>query len=562
MAKKTSPKQLRRAQAPPSAAQRAFRWLADGKTIPALTWANSIKPDSLDIDELWAAGTILAQCGEILSAIDRFETIRERQPRRIEVQHMLACCHASLGDVERALGSADLTQLGAEEFCYLANAFSTGNRPAEVQLVLEQARALFPESAEIGFRLADVYALQDNRQAAIEILHARAVGADAPTAIRVRAWYNLAVMLEAENKIGHSTLKESTLTAEKAYLAAIDLDPNYPKSYINLSVYLINERRTAEAVELLAAAHKRLPENDKLNYLLAFASRLVDDFDRAISLLSAIVSRSLESEAWELLGRCYSETERHEEAIRHYQRWLSVDPKNQIATHLLAAATGESIPTRASAGYVASAFDQFAETFEATVVSKLEYQGPQIIRKLLLEQFGEPGNDGATRFTRVLDAGCGTGLMGEVLRAYAEELIGLDLSAGMLKQAADKNIYDRLLCEDLEVHLGQSQDQYGLIVAADTFNYFGDLSQLLPLCLSALMQDGWLVFTLEEGPLDKDQYFLQPHGRYVHSPAYLIEQLGECGLSGGTMLRVVLRKEANRAVYALLIAFQRPPRED
>jgi predicted TPR repeat methyltransferase len=43
-----------------------------------------------------------------------------------------------------------------------------------------------------------------------------------------------------------------------------------------------------------------------------------------------------------------------------------------------------------------------------------------------------------------LDAGCGTGLCGPLLRPYASELTGVDLSAGMLDRARPRQVYDHL----------------------------------------------------------------------------------------------------------------------
>jgi len=44
---------------------------------------------------------------------------------------------------------------------------------------------------------------------------------------------------------------------------------------------------------------------------------------------------------------------------------------------------------------------------------------------------------GSFQNKHVLDAGCGTGLCGPILRPYAAGLVGVDLSEGMLKVAAE-----------------------------------------------------------------------------------------------------------------------------
>jgi len=127
-----------------------------------------------------------------------------------------------------------------------------------------------------------------------------------------------------------------------------------------------------------------------------------------------------------------------------------------------------------------------------------------------------------------------------------------------LAQAETRGIYDELLQVDLVEHLKSAPGKYGLIAAADTFNYFGDLSELLPACFSALTDGGWLVFTLEVGETYGDSWELETHGRYTHPPGYLMEQLGKCGIEEGEMLNAPLRKENGFDVMGLLVAVENP----
>ena len=53
----------------------------------------------------------------------------------------------------------------------------------------------------------------------------------------------------------------------------------------------------------------------------------------------------------------------------------------------------------------------------------------------------------------VLDAGCGTGLCGPLVAPYARRLSGVDLSAGMLARAKEKNVYDALVQGELTEYL-------------------------------------------------------------------------------------------------------------
>ena len=78
----------------------------------------------------------------------------------------------------------------------------------------------------------------------------------------------------------------------------------------------------------------------------------------------------------------------------------------------------------------------------------------------------------------VLDAGCGTGLCGPLVAPYARRLTGVDLSAGMLAQAKEKNVYDALMKGELTEYLRDSREAFDLIVSADTLVYFGGLEDV------------------------------------------------------------------------------------
>ena len=92
--------------------------------------------------------------------------------------------------------------------------------------------------------------------------------------------------------------------------------------------------------------------------------------------------------------------------------------------------------------FVELLFDQYAPRFERSLVDKLAYRGPALILERLQA-------NGFTRAQRALDLGCGTGLMGEVLRPLCTRLEGIDLSGEMLRQARAKGIYDRLEKADI-----------------------------------------------------------------------------------------------------------------
>ena len=105
---------------------------------------------------------------------------------------------------------------------------------------------------------------------------------------------------------------------------------------------------------------------------------------------------------------------------------------------MLAASTGRDVPLRASNAFVEKTFDTFAASFEAKLQS-LAYRAPDIVAATLADT-----GLAANGRLEILDIGCGTGLCGPLLRPYASRLIGVDLSAGMLAHAEEKNVYTDL----------------------------------------------------------------------------------------------------------------------
>ena len=73
---------------------------------------------------------------------------------------------------------------------------------------------------------------------------------------------------------------------------------------------------------------------------------------------------------------------------------------------------------------------------------------------------------------RILDVGCGTGLVGERLATLGFSSIdGLDFSPQMLAAAAEKDIYHELLESDLEGTLGIADAIYDAGISCGTFTH-------------------------------------------------------------------------------------------
>ncbi len=86
---------------------------------------------------------------------------------------------------------------------------------------------------------------------------------------------------------------------------------------------------------------------------------------------------------------------------------------------------------------LAGRYDQWAEGYDADLKRDFEYRAPEVTAEFFARC--------VPREARILDAGAGTGMVGEVLTklGYAN-LVAMDLSQGMLEVARQKNVYQEL----------------------------------------------------------------------------------------------------------------------
>lgn len=204
-------------------------------------------------------------------------------------------------------------------------------------------------------------------------------------------------------------------------------------------------------------------------------------------------------------------------------------------------------PPRSPASHVRRTFDAAAESFDERLVGCLEYQAPQLVRDAFAECLSS--HVGALE---VLDAGCGTGLCGPLLRPWAARLTGVDLSPAMLRQAMRREIYDELVEADLPDWLTQRPEAFDLIAASDVFTYFGDLAPLLAAIAAALRPAGLAAFTVDAS--DLLDVHLRAVQRFAHRAKYVAATVRQVGLEVVLERECQLRVEHGQPVDGVLFA--------
>jgi predicted TPR repeat methyltransferase len=163
----------------------------------------------------------------------------------------------------------------------------------------------------------------------------------------------------------------------------------------------------------------------------------------------------------------------------------------------------------------------------------------------------------------VLDAGCGTGWCGPLLRATAGHLVGVDLSPGMLALARQRGVYDELHEAELTGFLGERPAAFDIIVLADVLCYFGKLEPAIRAARDALLSGGLLCFSVEAlaEAAAGDCFQLGQHGRFTHARPYLERIMIDAGFGPPGIDSVVLRQELGKPVRGYLVTGRASPDE-
>ena len=301
---------------------------------------------------------------------------------------------------------------------------------------------------------------------------------------------------------------------------------------------LQREPGCVEALELLGKALLALGETRQ-------AARL---------MCQAYVRQPAHQQTARMRGIAYYVLDDLQSARAVYREWLEAEPGNATATHLLAAVSGEAVPDRASDAYLRETFDAFAPHFDQNLHS-LSYCVPRDMVQLL-RQYHAPDASWT-----VLDAGCGTGLLGRALQPWAHQLHGVDISEKMVERARATGSYSALTVCELGDYLERSGACFDLIAFADTLIYFGDLNAIVQRAAQRLKPGAWLLFNTElldaDAQPESAAVRLRASGRYQHSPAHVAQCLRRANLELLACLSTDVRMELGQRVPGQLALARR-----
>jgi len=357
------------------------------------------------------------------------------------------------------------------------------------------------------------------------------------------------------NNLGNVLVERGRLEdAWRALTASIELEPEDPDVLSNLGTLHKALGRTDEAEASFRRSLAADPRHvGALSNLGALQSRLGRHQEAVECFLRAIELDPDDAETRHRLGFVYYTMGQIDAAAAVFKHWLRQEPGNPIAQHMAAACSGELIPPRAADAYVEQVFDGFAKSFDAKL-EQLSYRAPELCVAALARM-----GIVADQSRAIVDAGCGTGLCGPLLRPYARQLTGVDLSARMLEEAQRRACYDRLYKVELTAFLLDQPGQWDVIVSADTLCYFGVLDTVMQAAAQALRPGGMLAFSVEASTAADAPagYRIHPHGRYSHARDYVNRMVRSAQLTDVTIEPAVLRYENQQPVHGFVVSARR-----
>jgi len=329
--------------------------------------------------------------------------------------------------------------------------------------------------------------------------------------------------------------------AVQVFDKVIRLEPDYAQAYSNRGNALTGLGQLEEAVdscnkaiELQPLAEAYYNRGNALTELEQLEAA-VDSYDQAIRLKPDL------AQAYYNRGNALNDLGKLVEAVACFNKVLEIgsDDIHDRARLQLARLGEGKMPDRTPESYMKSFYHSKAKVWG--LATKGHYHGHQLVREAIDYVIEKEER------LNILDLGCGTGSLADFLHSYASRLDGVDISPDMLERAAEREVYNNLVEEDLVQYLEETSNSYGLMVAAAVLIHFADLETVFSLVWDRLDEHGRFVFSLFKAA--EEEVELNSFDMFAHSDQYIQQLVDRVGF------RLCYQKEGiheSRGIHAVV----------
>lgn len=532
--------------------------------------------NKLSGDELANCHELIAiaygQLGQFSESLTHFQAGLKLTPHSLSLQSNLATCYKRLGQTKRAIKQYQDILKHHPAQCVTLNNLATiyikEQAYDQAAMLLLKALSLQPNYADAYFNLSLCnLPLYQKRYCALLIKAVSLNHHRAPQALalyyeqnneldKAKQYYQKSLSIIKDHALSHHGLARVLLALgedEKAiehFISAQKIDPTIPHLMENIATYYHVKGMHVNAIEYWSKAPRTAENTLDIQYNIGVSYHYANRHQEALEYFMSILDKDPNHRNAHMNIAAIALQNNHpKQAISHYEQALKQDPDNpEIGFILSALKQNTASIDEAPSAYVANLFDQYARHYNTHLMDMLRYQLPDKITSIIHEQF-KPLNN-----LRILDLGCGTGLLAKSLKPFANHLVGVDLSDNMLLQAKALNLYDELHQQDI-LNFLDTETHYDLMIAAELFPYIGDPKALLTKIANRLSKKGICVLSIEYSD-NKQLYTLTENARFKHCPNAIQSILTKLGFQVISQEKTTLRQHQNKPVIGVLFTIQ------
>jgi predicted TPR repeat methyltransferase len=515
----------------------------------------------------------LHRTGNLEAAKQGYLSLLRKNPRHIEALHSVGVISAQQKDFSKAI---DYLQLAIRYQpteptiqLHLANVFKLQGAYTEAETLLEKTVSTHPSYVPALNNLGTVYYAKGNLEKAI-MLYQEAITKEPNYA---DAYYNLGLALSKKNESEEAIRVLSILLEHVpdhfaarfhvgcAYMQQESFDqaiiefhtietshPHHFETQTNLATCYLKKGLIDTAKLHYLKALELNPDDTQILFNIAYLNMQQGNLDTAIQYYQRTISIHPDLfEAHNNLAVAFLAKPHLGFALQHFKQALRIRPDNQSIPYTIQALEQNQPLTSAPADYVQSLFDAYADHYDLHLLDALDYHVPALFQKTAAPFI-------SSTYLDILDLGCGTGLCGALFKPYAKSLTGVDLSPNMLAMAAQKNLFNDLITQDVITFLSDKHQQYDFILAGDVLVYLGDLTLLFRFVKQALRPKGLFIFNAE---ICNDSSFkMNQSGRFSHSKDYLDAEAAKNHFHLVSYHTAVTRQQNNHPVYGHIYLYR------